>query len=86
VTAREVARAARRLADRNTDRLRDQPRELFLAQVSAISAGVTTVQWRGSDVTAAGKNAAYSPSVGDWVLCALVQNRAFVICAINGQP
>lgn len=73
---RQLAAAARRLADQQTDRLAQRPTEKFIATVTATSP--LTVSWRGSSVVARGRHASYTPGVGDRVSCALIDNQVIV--------
>jgi hypothetical protein len=84
---RELARAARRLADQQSSRLADVPASRgFLATVVAVTAGgsdngntLITVRYRGADLPATGFYASYTPTVGDRVDCVLREDQLIVV-------
>lgn len=94
VPSRELAQAARRFADRNSARLADVAgARLIITTVQTVTVGgasdgnaLVTVLWRGQEITTAGYPASYTPTVGDRVLCALVESQLLVVLPIIGQP
>lgn len=80
MTSRAVARIARQFKDQQTDQIADVPSvRAMLATVTAVSGGTVTVSWRGSQLTAGGVLASYTPAVNDRVLAFLVDNQLIVI-------
>lgn len=85
--SREIARAAGRLADQQSDRLADVPTtRAVIATVTTVTAGaapggnaLVKVTWRGQELTAASYLASYTPSVGQRVLCLLIDNQLIVV-------
>lgn len=73
---RQLAAAARKFADQQTDKRADRPTAQFIGTVTATAP--LTVSWRGSSVTVNGHHASYTPGVGDRVTCALIDNQVIV--------
>lgn len=71
-----MERVARREADRQTARIAEITPPLFVAKVTSTSP--LQVGYRKGTVNIAGKNAAYSPVVGDWVHCSTITAQAFI--------
>jgi hypothetical protein len=77
MASRDVARAARRVADQQTARLADAPNSKRIeAVIATVTAGagtdgnsLITVTWRGTTFTASGYNRTYTPVVGHKVIC-----------------
>lgn len=68
MTSRNLAQAARRLADQQSDRIAALPNtQVLFLTVSALAP--VTVSWRGGDVVANAVGASYTPGVGDRVIC-----------------
>lgn len=84
--SRELARAARRFADANTDRLAEIPQDRdFFATVTTVVTGagpggnaLVKVTWRGVELTVRSYNAAYTPDAGHRVRCSLVDNQLVI--------
>lgn len=84
---RPLAAAARRLADQTSDRLDGLPADkIRILTVSAVTPGgspggnaVITLSWRGTDIAAKDYGAAYTPAVGDRVLCVLTSDNQLVV-------
>lgn len=84
--SRELARASRRFADQNTDRIAELPQgKPFMATVTDVVEGVSpggwaliTVSWRGETYRANGYADNYTPVVGHRVRCELVDNQLLV--------
>lgn len=76
--SRELAQATRRFADGQSDRLADVPsvRAVLLSVTS--TAGGLFLSWRGATVQAT-PCASYTPGVGDWVLCLLVDDQLIAV-------
>lgn len=78
--SREVARAARRVADQNRAALADAPAsKRIVATIATVTAAagtdgnaLVTVTWRGTTFTANGYNRTYTPVVGHRVICDLL--------------
>jgi hypothetical protein len=73
---RDLARAARRLADQQTARIADLPRDSFYADVVTVAPLV--ILWRSGTYEATGHHASYTPSIGDRVECHLVSDQLCV--------
>lgn len=93
--SRDLLRAARRHADRTSERIRvaTTGNGLRVGTIASVTGGaasdglaVVTVNIRGEETTAAGYNVSYTPSVGQRVRCSLVDNQLFVDFAIGGAP
>lgn len=77
MTAPDVSRAARRFADRQSERLAEvAPPPQFVATVTATSP--LSVSWRGRVLPVAGRNAAYTPAVGHRVKCVLLSDQLLI--------
>lgn len=74
--SRDVARAAREWADQHTSALTSLPAGLYVATVATTSP--LAVSWRLREVLVAGKNADYTPVVGDRVRCSVVDDQLFI--------
>jgi hypothetical protein len=77
----ELHAVAIRFADHMTERIADRPTTDFLGTVAAWNAGtgVLTVNWRGSTTPLPAKrHAAYTPAVGDWVHCSVLDGQIIV--------
>lgn len=92
---RDLARAVQRLADQNTDQLRDLPAgRIGPVTVTAVNSGAASdgrdliaVTWRGHEVTCAGYDRTKTFAVGDRVMCDLTPGGLlFVDYAIGGTP
>ena len=91
---RALASAARRHADRTSDRIAAIPASrMVVASVAAVTAGaagdgnaLVTVTYDGATVTAAGYAASYTPVVGHRVLCAIPDRQVIVVCRVIGYP
>lgn len=85
--SRQVQRAARRLADLNSARLRDIPDgRMFRATVTTVTAGagragnpLVKVTWRGEELEAAGYPDSYTPVLGHRVFCALADAQLEIL-------
>lgn len=92
--SRRIGRVARQLADQQSSRIAQAARgDAFLAVVTAITPGaaangsaVVAVTYRGQQTTVAGYAPAYTPVLGDRVLCLPVDSQVFVLCSLTGQP
>lgn len=90
----DIARAARRNADHQSQRISTAGVRPVIATVTTAMAGgshdgtayLVKVTWRGLEVTAAGYAASYTPAVGHRVVCAFIDNQLIVLCRIVGQP
>jgi hypothetical protein len=84
--SRQLEQAARAFADSNKARITAIPTDRdFFADVQTVTAGagpggnaLVTVSYRGTTLTAASYNAAYTPVVGDRVLCGLIADQLIV--------
>lgn len=74
--ARVVEKAAREWADQQTSALSSLPAGLYVANVATTSPLV--VSWRNRQVLAAGKDANYTPTIGDRVRCSVVDDQLFI--------
>lgn len=75
---RELATAARRFADANSERLADAARTgTVLATVASV--GPLQVTWRGGTVPAAGYGSTYTPAVGHRVICAITDDDQLIV-------
>lgn len=74
--SRDVAKAARDWADQQTSALTSLPAGLYVATVATTSP--LAVSWRLREVLAAGKDANYTPTVGDRVRCSVVDDQLFI--------
>ena len=95
MASREVARAARRFADRGSARLADIPAaRLLKATVASVTPGaasdgnaLVTVSWRGGEYEVADYPDTYTPGVGDRVRCALDgDNELAILHRCIGYP
>lgn len=85
--SRQLARAARQLADQQSARIAAMDSgSSFYATVSDVSAGasiegqaVVKVSYRGTDTTAAGYPDSYTPVVGHRVLCLVTRDHQLAI-------
>lgn len=94
--SRELDAAVRRAADADTDRINDAlPRgERVVATLTGILPGAGTdgqdvvkVTYRGRELTANGRNKAYTPTVGDRVICDfLADGQVYVDYSPCGFP
>jgi hypothetical protein len=93
---RDLARVARRGADQLSSiiaavKVAVAPR---IGTVTTATAGgsadgtafLVKVTWRGTEVTAAGYAASYTPALNHRVLFVFVDNQPVVLCRIVGQP
>jgi hypothetical protein len=85
--SRELAQASRRLADAQSARLAEVSKTRA-AWATVVTVGPpATVSWRGATVTVSGKNAGYTPVVGDRVLLVADENDQLVIAfKVDGTP
>lgn len=74
--SRTLAKATRDWADQQTAALADMPPGLYVATVATTSP--LRVSWRLRQVLVAGKNASYTPTVGDRVHCSVVDDQLFI--------
>jgi hypothetical protein len=74
--ARVVEKAAREWADQHTSALSSLPPGLYVATVAVDTP--LTVSWRNRQVLAAGKDANYTPTIGDRVRCSVVDDQLFI--------
>lgn len=87
MTAPKLQRAAFQFADRTSARLAElDSGATFHATVTTVAAGaardgnaLVQVKYRGRAVTCAGYPAAYSPAVGDRVLCLITRDHQLAI-------
>jgi hypothetical protein len=95
VPSRELHRAARKFADRNSERIHVARTDngLRIGTIASVTGGaasdglaVVTVTVRGQETTAAGYNVSYTPVVGQRVRCSIVDQQLFVDFAIGGAP
>jgi len=91
---RDLALAARRFADAQSDRLAAVPASrLFRATVSDVIPGgaadgnaLVRVLWRGAEFDVADYPDSYTPAVNHRVLCALVDNQPSILHHGIGHP
>lgn len=84
--SRQLDAAARAFADANKARISAIPRDRdFFADVATVTAGaglggnaLVVVSYRGQSLTASSYSAAYTPVVGDRVLCGFVADQLIV--------
>jgi hypothetical protein len=84
---RELVRAARRLADQQSERIADVPgARLLRATVATVTAGgaddgnaSVEVTWRGANYLVADYPDSYTPIVGHRVLCAIVDSQLSIL-------
>jgi hypothetical protein len=94
VSGRRLQRAALRLADHTSERIRAATGgDAFLATIGTVTAGaaadgnaLVTVDWRAGTVEAAGYLSSYTPVVGHRVLCELVDNQLIITGRVVGYP
>lgn len=95
MATRQVARAARRFADRQSARLASVPAtRLLKATVSSVTLGAASdgnalvaVSWRGGEYQVADYPDSYTPVVGDRVRCALDgDNELCILHRCIGYP
>lgn len=55
-------------------------------RVTAFTAGIVHVSWRGSDIKAARLDSYGSPAVGDWVLLAHHADTPYILGRLIGAP
>lgn len=79
---RELAQVARRLADDDSARLAAVP-AIPQFPATIFSTSPLKVTWRGAAVAVAGKNANYTPVIGDRVSCRLVRDQLLIDYLIN---
>lgn len=92
--SRQVAGAARRLADRQTEALAAVPSaRLVVLTVTQVTAGAAAdgnalveVTWRGTPLTVSGYPDTYTPAEGDRVRCSLSDGQLFIDFRIIGRP
>lgn len=92
--SRDLARAARRLADQTSSRISGATgTRQIIATVETVTAGAAsdgnarvTLLWRGGAITAAGYAAAYTPVAGHRVVCDYIDDQLIVAYRIVGQP
>ena len=89
MTSREVARAARRLADQQKALATAQPTGRFWATITTFTPNgasdggdLVKVTYQGTEVTAACYLYPYTPAIGDRVLCEYVESQLVV----DGKP
>lgn len=71
-----VAKAAREWADQHTASVAGMTTGLYVATLATVSPLV--VSWRNRQVLAAGKDANYTPTIGDRVRCSVVDDQLFI--------
>lgn len=91
--SRRVQQAAFRLADRQNDRLADQPQPGHFGDIVAVAVGagtdgnsVVTVNWNGEDCVAAGYAASYTPVVGHRVAFLVIHDQPWIVDRSVGHP
>lgn len=91
--SRDVARAVRTHADRQSERIAAQANgPIYFATVDSVTAGggadgissAVTLSWRGSTGVPAKYGSTYTPRVGDWVFFAYHRNQPVIIDRIVG--
>lgn len=92
---REQARNARRFADQQSTRFasaRGSDRVIAIVTTAVPggsadgSAYLVKVTWHGTEATAAGYAASYTPAVGHRVVCTFIDSQLIVDYRIVGQP
>lgn len=94
MTSRQVAAAARRVADLNSARLRDAAGGgLHRATVTTVIPGgasdgnaLVSVTWRGTELAVAGYPDSYTPVVGHRVLIAIADDQLEIFHRSVGSP
>ena len=92
--SQQVARAARLVTDQQQARIAAAAGSgAFIATVTAVTAGgaadgnaLVTIRYRGSDTSASGYAADYTPAVNDRVVCLPVDAQPIILCRIVGYP
>lgn len=92
--SRELSWAARRFADRNSEKINAAPSaRLLRATVATVTAGaasdgnaLVTVTWRGENCPVADYPDSYTPAPGHRVLCALVGDQLSILHRGIGYP
>lgn len=91
--SRRLQQEAHRLADQQSDRLRETLPSKFFATVSTVSAGqasdgnaLVAVTRLGQEVTVAGYYSSYTPVVGHRVVCHVIDDQIVVANRVVGHP
>lgn len=92
--SRPVARAARRLAEQQSDRFADVPASRrVVVSITAVTAGgaadgnaLVKVKWRDKELTCKGYNRSYTPVVGHRVVCDVIDDQLLIAYSPVGNP